>query len=455
MPADPDQKEDVELPDATGPLERDSGDEGSFFTAVETVVEPPPVSSPVLMAKRGSLLGKGAPQHTAAELAPIAPPAGSDSESPARSSASRRPRPKYPGPDHDEPLLPHERWNIANGYCLGVCLLAVAVALEWTEVSGELSDWAQRESCSGCPRHYSCDGGLPPTHSPTANGSATWRRAGAADDADDEDGEWIECPSSLAGWMIWLGTVGAVAFNTVLSYGAGRLHLRNPTVWKVNYTRKISHFTMFMMQIAVRFVAVGEEHHIETVSTLIVTSTLYMMLYHAVLLKPVRRRFRWARVVFASLDRPEDRPYTLRWLTTQNIAYYAVFTPLMYCLIAVDRFELFLIPTLVVGLGDGLAEPVGIRWGRHKYKTRAIWYDDKCCAGEFTRSLEGSACVFVATVIAIAIMTYEFSGTQLVAAYASLPISMTLAEAYAPHTWDTPFLFGIGGLGVFLIAVLV
>eukprot|EP01065_Artemidia_motanka_P052315 TRINITY_DN9419_c0_g1_i1.p1 TRINITY_DN9419_c0_g1~~TRINITY_DN9419_c0_g1_i1.p1 ORF type:complete len:476 (+),score=125.46 TRINITY_DN9419_c0_g1_i1:61-1428(+) len=391
------------------------------------------LGSPLVMARRGSLLGKDGSAGGGAELSPFVVQSGSDKV--------------YPGPDHEEPLMPHEKWNIANGYLLGFALLAIAIALDWSEVAADLSDWAQRLDCADCPRHPSCaDGKYVVTPGPS---NVT------DDDGDNVGYDYIDCPSGLDNWMTWIGTLGAVGFNILLSYGAGRLHLRSPKVWKVNYTRKVSHFAMFMMQILVRYVVSLEDHTIETVSTLIVTSTLYMMVYHAVLLKPFRKRFYWARVVFASLDRPEDRPYTLRWLTTQNIAYYAVFTPLMYCLIAEGSFHLYLIPTLVVGLGDGLAEPVGVRWGKHKYRTRAVWYDNKCCAGEFTRSLEGSACVFIVTVISIAIMTNSFTGVQLAVAYATLPISLTLSEAFAPHTWDTPFLFGVGGTGVLLISVFV
>ena len=54
---------------------------------------------------------------------------------------------------------------------------------------------------------------------------------------------------------------------------------------------------------------------------------------------------------------------------------------------------------VVNGLGDGLAEPVGIKWGKHKYQTRAIWYHGKVCSGEFVRSLEGSACVFMSGMV--------------------------------------------------------
>ena len=63
-----------------------------------------------------------------------------------------------------------------------------------------------------------------------------------------------------------------------------------------------------------------------------------------------------------------------------------------------------LIPIVVNVIGDGLAEPVGIAWGRHEYRARALWYRGRFCAGEFKRTLEGSAVVYVTALAAIAPM---------------------------------------------------
>lgn len=401
----------------------------------EPAYDPSPPGSPAFMAFNGSLLGakeKGGQMVALDAVSREEAKKQMDQEVKKEVGADQN-KDKYPPPDHDEPLKPHEVKNIAMGYALGFVVLALAIALDesTTGYTGDLSDWAQRLKCEGCDRHPDCFDGTQVNL--TYNGTV----------------DYIDCPTNVANWFMWVGTVGAVGFNCLISYFAGRLHLGNPTFWKVSYTRKISHFTMFMMQIVVRFVSLGEEHHVETVSTLVGTSTLYMMLYHAVLLKPIRKRSVIAQTIFVSLDRPADRPYTLRWLTTQNIVYYIVFVPLMYCLIAQDKFALWFIPTLIVGLGDGLAEPVGVTWGKHKYRARAIWYKKQCCAGDFVRSYEGSACVFIVSVIAVAIMKYELTWAQWGVMIAILPPLMTISEAFSPHTWDTPFLFGTGGIVIF------
>jgi len=102
---------------------------------------------------------------------------------------------------------------------------------------------------------------------------------------------------------------------------------------------------------------------------------------------------------------------------------------------------LLLIPILINGLGDGLAEPIGVRFGKHHYQTRALFSQRT-----YTRSLEGSACVFISAVLAILLFADQFSQLQLVIALTIIPPIMTLTEAISPHTWDSPFLYLIGGL---------
>eukprot|EP01065_Artemidia_motanka_P020946 TRINITY_DN2497_c4_g2_i1.p1 TRINITY_DN2497_c4_g2~~TRINITY_DN2497_c4_g2_i1.p1 ORF type:complete len:588 (+),score=162.54 TRINITY_DN2497_c4_g2_i1:24-1766(+) len=350
----------------------------------------------------------------------------------------------YPA-DHSEPLLPYEKRNILIGYLIGVLSVVLAILLDVTGVAEDFSDLAQKADCEDCVRY--CD---------LAN------EAPLKIDVDENDGQddfhvrthrrTIACairvfhvqefgPFEVPG--IWMGAIGAVVFMCLLTYFSGWLHLQRG--WRVNYTRKITHCTGYIANVVVRFV-IGSGEEIETIASLILTSALILMMFHVFLLKPMRKRFNFCRVMFSGIDRPEDRPYTLRWNASQNCAYFFVFIPVTYALIARGMYQLMLIPVLVIGFGDGLAEPVGIRWGRHKYTSRAIWYHGKCCAGRFTRSLEGSSVVFAATVVAVAVCYPWFeSANQFAAAIATLPPVLTLAEAVGPHTWDNPFLLGIGG----------
>jgi hypothetical protein len=47
-----------------------------------------------------------------------------------------------------------------------------------------------------------------------------------------------------------------------------------------------------------------------------------------------------------------------------------------------------------------------------------------------------------------------FTQQQFIVALVALPFLMTLAEALAPHTWDTPFLFFVGYSSLFLISLI-
>jgi dolichol kinase len=152
------------------------------------------------------------------------------------------------------------------------------------------------------------------------------------------------------------------------------------------------------------------------------------------------------RTAFSGMNRPEDEPYTLFWMASQTAANYAAAIPVTLYLGWIGRPELILIIILIHGIGDGLAEPIGIRFGKHKYETNGFFVKRK-----YVRTIEGSACVFISSIIAVMLFWYSFSPTQLVAALVAFPLVMTFAEAKAPHSWDNPFFFVVGGILLFLI----
>merc|ERR1719424_746652 len=101
----------------------------------------------------------------------------------------------------------------------------------------------------------------------------------------------------------------------------------------------------------------------------------------------------------------------------------------------------------ITGLGDGLAEPVGIYLGRHKYFCSSLGGTRK-----YRRSLEGSACVFLSGLIFTTCWyNYFTTAWEYWLVMLILPPLMTYAEAKSPHTMDTPFLMGIGGLVLWLV----
>ena len=86
---------------------------------------------------------------------------------------------------------------------------------------------------------------------------------------------------------------------------------------------------------------------------------------------------------------------------------------------------------LVAGIGDAIAEPVGVRFGKHRYRVPAI----RGVSAE--RSYEGSAAVFGGSVLALSIAMFASApSAQLLGVVALVAIAATLAEAVSPHGWD-------------------
>jgi phytol kinase len=167
------------------------------------------------------------------------------------------------------------------------------------------------------------------------------------------------------------------------------------TGFNAGYTRKICHLALFASSPLMMFLWPANKASSSGEAlwgALWTVWTSFAPFYFFI--KPVRRRFTAALLCFRAIDREEDRPYTLEWLVSQGVAGLVAIVAIMIFMAIVGgpkRQALVLIPIIINGIGDGLAEPVGIAFGRHKYKTRALWYHGQCCAGSFTRSLEARA----------------------------------------------------------------
>jgi dolichol kinase len=246
----------------------------------------------------------------------------------------------------------------------------------------------------------------------------------------------------LAGsWAnFWLSEAIRTLVLLALAYALGRFVLRG--AMRVNYTRKILHFALFFVPLTLYpWLPFRGGPDTALLSSAVFLATLLAMS------EPVRTRVPTMAVVFTAFDRPEDRPYTLAWLLTQIATTYVVLLIFLVWLQSYDKVALIYVTVLVAAIGDGLAEPVGVRFGRHRYGTRALFTDRR-----YTRSLEGSACVLASGFLAVCLLREQFQPTQFALALAIIPAAMTLAEAWSPHTWDGPFLYLAGGLST--IAVL-
>lgn len=158
-------------------------------------------------------------------------------------------------------------------------------------------------------------------------------------------------------------------------------------------------------------------------------------------LEVFRKRSKFLSICFAAIDRPEDRPYTLVWIITGMFVGYLVLLGMIEWLKIYDAAFLMSITVFISVFGDGLAEPVGVRFGKHEYKTRALFTKRL-----YIRTYEGSACVALSAIsVIVAIFSY-MSVPQFIFMLITMPIAMTITEAKSPHTWDNPFLHLVGGL---------
>ena len=213
---------------------------------------------------------------------------------------------------------------------------------------------------------------------------------------------------------------------------------------KVNYTRKINHFCLFFIPMFLDKII-----PIEPSLELMIFGGIFAIASLIIYIKPIRLKSKIIQRMFLSFDRPEDRPNTLLWLSTQTAVGFLVIIPFIIYFFTIGYEELILIPILVNGIGDGLAEPVGVKFGRLKYKTYALFSKIK-----YQRTIEGSACVFLTSAIVILFFQPGFTSPELICALIVFPIVMTFAEAFAPHTWDTPFLFFFGYSTIYLIKII-
>jgi len=245
--------------------------------------------------------------------------------------------------------------------------------------------------------------------------------------------------------MIQVGSalLSIVLFYFMLCKGLGLLVINKGI--RVNYTRKVGHFAMFLLPSLFFALFNIQDTHERLLLSAASTAILFLAMCGW-----SRRRYLIARHMFASIDRPEDSPNTLSWLVSQTVAGLLVLwlTQYVWLIIGIP-VELLYITVLATTFGDGLAEPVGIRFGRHAYVTKGFFVDKT-----FTRTLEGSATVFVMSMLFCILFSDYFDSSQFVLLCAIFPLALTLTEAKSPHTWDTPFLFIVGNAvvtGVYLL----
>jgi len=214
---------------------------------------------------------------------------------------------------------------------------------------------------------------------------------------------------------------------------------------KVNYSRKAVHFAHILSPLLINRVLYN--YSLDYFLKSGITTLAFPLLF----IEPIRKKISLLDTLFYCFDRPEDQPHTVRLAFTQQAAMYFVLVGMAYLYTHFGlNLDLLAVPMLITAFGDGFAEPIGVRYGKNKYEVTALFTSRK-----YTRSFEGSSMVTLATVATLFVLQGHFSFNQFLFLMIYMPLKMTIVEAYAPHTWDNPFLYLVGGLLVFLVKMII
>ncbi len=185
--------------------------------------------------------------------------------------------------------------------------------------------------------------------------------------------------------------------------------------WKTGYTRKVFHFLIFGSVVVVDWIW-------KTPGVCLFGGMTTLAVAYALLRGP-------GHFMYEAMAREKDAPRRTHYIV---VPYFATLIGGLLSNMFFPHAAVF--GYLVAGLGDAIAEPVGTRFGKHKYRVPAI------SGVRAVRSLEGSSSVLI--VSALALIVCLALSPQFVLSCSSLLIVVliagisTLVEAASPHGWD-------------------
>lgn len=184
---------------------------------------------------------------------------------------------------------------------------------------------------------------------------------------------------------------------------------------KTGYTRKTFHVLTFLSAVGVQL-AWG-----------LPVLCLYGAAVSCVLAYAVARGA--GHPLYEALAREQDAPHRTYYVV---VPYFATLVGGVLSNVLFGHAAI--IGYLVGGLGDAAGEPVGTRWGRHRYRVPSFG------GVRVTRSVEGSAGVMLFSLVAILVGVGLSPELQLTTrtAWLLLPLAAccALLEAASPHGWD-------------------
>jgi len=145
--------------------------------------------------------------------------------------------------------------------------------------------------------------------------------------------------------------------------------------WKTGYTRKIFHFLIFSAAVVIQW--------IWRLPGVLLFGCIVTCVVLLACIRGSRSSF------YQAVARPGDKPHSTLFVLVP------LFATALGGLIANLLFREFAVyGYLVTGWGDAVAEPVGTRWGRHRYQVASLF------GIRASRSLEGTAAVLFTGMLA-------------------------------------------------------
>jgi predicted MPP superfamily phosphohydrolase/dolichol kinase len=184
---------------------------------------------------------------------------------------------------------------------------------------------------------------------------------------------------------------------------------------RTGYTRKTFHFLIFT--------TVAMIHSLRgTPAVCLFGGMTTLVVFYAVLRGD-------GNILYEAMAREKDAPHRTHFII---VPYFATLIGGLASNILFGPLALF--GYLVAGLGDAIGEPVGTMFGKHTYRVPSF--------GNVRafRSYEGSASVYVVSILAITLavasMHLTLARPYLFVAIGLIALASALVEAVSPHGWD-------------------
>ena len=213
-------------------------------------------------------------------------------------------------------------------------------------------------------------------------------------------------------WQLWVFLFPpALLYGLAVAWLAGWLRVQRG--WRVGYTRKTFHFCIFT--------AAGVAQLLWGLPVVVVFGTAISKLVLWAVYKGESSHF------YQALARPSDAPQEKLFILIPLITTAAggVLANIFFAHWAAIGY-------LVGGWGDAIGEPVGSKWGKHRYKVPSM-------AGiAATRSLEGSTAVFLvsALVAFMGLQAFDLGWETALGQALLIALAATAIEAISTHGLD-------------------